>query len=147
MFTRVSLTGNSDSRVSGRRCEHYIALRALFTFPSRVRWFKCERSLMHVGLFEIIFYRHFWMWTPHLFVRAQTHIFLVRLSQCIQHCSFPMWGTPQGLKVKRMCVPHFSVFISISFVMSLSDGPSITSGHVFTYMFCVKTLSVLNFIG
>ena len=61
------------------------------------------------------------MQTPHLLVRAQTRIFLVRKIHTALH--FSIVDTPRWFKVKGICVAHFSALISISFFMSLMDGP------------------------
>ena len=44
-------------------------------------------------------------------------------AQFTQHCTLSNVGTPHWLKVKGICVAHFSALISVSFVMSLLDGP------------------------
>ena len=56
-------------------------------------------------------------------------------------------GTPHWLKEKGICVAHFSeiIFISLSCLCWMSSW-SLHSGHVFTNLLCVKTLSVLNLV-
>ena len=125
----------ASHRAHSSRCHHVCV-------GSSVSWVSC----MLVSL-KIIFYRHFWMWTPHLFVRAQTHIFF----SCVYHsaystalfqCGHTAWT--QGKK--NVC----SAFLCIRFhlVCHVFVRWSVDYfGHVFTDMFCVKTLSVLKFAG
>ena len=59
-----------------------------------------------------------------LYARRRTFFSCAHHStQFIQHCTFPMWAHGNGSKVKGIRVAHFSSPISISFVMSLLDGP------------------------